>query len=94
MPIPSHSPSIVCFAEEMAVLNRWNAQRPKPFTPVQLQFLWAADLVDTDTEEVRLLVDREQLEVYLTTLLSPILEDVGIAPDKVKRSIHNLLKTK
>lgn len=82
------------FAEEMRVLNRWNAQRPKPFTPAQLQFLWAADLVDTDTEEPRLLIDREQLEAHLTDLLSPILEDLGIASEKVKRTIHSLLKTK
>jgi len=82
------------FAEEMRVLNRWNAQRPKPFTQAQLRFLWSADLVDTDTEDVKLLVDRETLEASLNDLLSPILEDIGIAPEKVRRTIHNLLKTK
>lgn len=82
------------FAEEMRVLNRWNAQRPKPFNPAQLQFLWSADLVDTDTEDVKLLVDREKLEASLNDLLTPILEDIGIAPEKVRRTIHNLLKTK
>jgi hypothetical protein len=82
------------FAEEMAILNRWNAQRPKPFTPDQLEFLWAADLVDPDQEEVRLLVDRHRLEARLTDLLTPVLDDVGISPDKVKRSLQNLLKTK
>lgn len=81
------------FAEEMAVLKRWNSGRTKPFTPVQLQLLWAADLVDVEAEDVRLVVDRGQLEAHLITLISPILEDVGISPDKVKRSIHNLLKT-
>lgn len=82
------------FAEEMVVLNRWNSQRPKPFTPAQLNFLWGADLVDIDSEDVRLFLDREKLETHLCDLLAPILEDAGVAPDKVKRTIHNLLKTK
>jgi hypothetical protein len=83
----------VRFAEEKARLVRWNTQRPKPFTPAQLNFLWGADLVDTDSEEVRLLADRDKLEAQLCDLLAPILEDVGVAPEKLRRSLHNLLKT-
>jgi len=82
------------FAEEMVVLNRWNSQRPKPFTPAQLNFLWGADLVDIDSEDVRLFLDREKLETHLCDLLAPILEDAGVSQDKLKRSLHNLLKTK
>ena len=84
------------FAWEWSILTRWNSQRPQPFSDAQLTFLWGAGLTDIDDqlEEVQLLLDRETLEKHLTDLLSPLLEEAGVSQDKVKRGLHNLLKSK
>jgi hypothetical protein len=90
---PEIEAELVRFRTEMSVLTVWNSRRETPLPKQVLNTLWANDLVhiDTESQEVGLLLERNKLEGLLVGLISPIASELGIADIKVVEAIHSLL---
>ena len=76
----------------MYAIRVWNSKRSSPFAPDQLQFLWGAELLDINDEEVRLFDQKDVLERSTCLGSAPVLGEVSVPEEKVKRALRNLLK--
>jgi hypothetical protein len=83
------------FAQEMSVVIDWDQSRERPLGKDVCKRLWAADLLDVDTESKRvfMLADKSEIEHILVDMLAPLVRELGLPdPDRsVIAAIHSLL---